>query len=96
MAHILLKEHIHFALASRHHHSGGGESGEYGGGGKHHLYGKGKRKGDRGFYTKKGHHHCIAGSAGCVCTDASKCNVGSNKLPGPHFRRGHHHEDNDE
>lgn len=44
---------------------------EYGKKGGHYL-------GTRGYYTKKGHHHCTRGTPGCVCTDASKCRVGSN------------------
>jgi hypothetical protein len=47
---------------------------------KHGAYGHagGGYKGTRGYYTKKGHHHCTRGTPGCVCTDKSKCKVGTN------------------
>jgi hypothetical protein len=32
-------------------------------------------KGDPGYYTKVGHHHCFDGYPGCVCTTPSKCGV---------------------
>jgi hypothetical protein len=31
--------------------------------------------GTPGFYTAVGHHHCLEGSAGCICTDPHKCNI---------------------
>lgn len=30
-------------------------------------------KGMPGWYTAAGHHHCIKGEKGCVCTDPKKC-----------------------
>ena len=32
-------------------------------------------KGDPGYYTQVGHHHCYDGYPGCVCTTPSKCGV---------------------
>jgi hypothetical protein len=31
--------------------------------------------GTPGFYTAVGHHHCLEGSAGCICTDPHKCSI---------------------
>jgi hypothetical protein len=31
--------------------------------------------GTPGFYTAVGHHHCLQGSAGCICTDPHKCSI---------------------
>jgi hypothetical protein len=62
-------DEIFHAFASHHKKRGGGYGGGGGGG---HGY-----KGDRGFYTAHGHHHCRIGSPGCICTDPSKCRVGS-------------------
>ena len=31
--------------------------------------------GTPGFYTVVGHHHCLQGSAGCICTDPNKCSI---------------------
>jgi hypothetical protein len=59
-------QELFHSFATRHKKRG---HGGYGGG---HGY-----KGDRGFYTKHGHHHCHIGEPGCVCTDPSKCRVGS-------------------
>jgi hypothetical protein len=99
-----------FAFASRHHHKkkhggDGDEGGEYGGG--HHggnpgnPHNKGGRHyvGTKGYYTKKGHHHCFKGSGpGCICTDPSKCHVTHHHsnlgfIPGhdhDHDHHGHH------
>lgn len=44
-------------------------------GGKHYkkVKGYGKGKGDPGYYTASGHHHCKKGTSGCICTDKKKC-----------------------
>lgn len=68
-------QELFHSFATRRHHK---KKEEYGGGGGHHSYGGGHGyKGDRGFYTAHGHHHCRIGSPGCICTDPSKCRVGS-------------------
>lgn len=80
---------------NKHHHNYRGESereeyGHHKGGGhhhyKHHGYGGGY-KGTRGWYTRKGHHHCTKGEPGCICTDPSKCHV----IGGPHGRYDRQH-----
>jgi hypothetical protein len=59
-----------------HHHGGGGYGGHGGNPGNPHNKGGKHYVGTKGYYTKKGHHHCFKGSGpGCICTDPSKCHV---------------------
>lgn len=56
-----------------------------------HTHGPSSRyKGDPGWYTVPGHHHCEKGTPGCICTDCSKCDCNG---PGS-FRGGKHHHTN--
>jgi hypothetical protein len=48
--------------------------------------GYGHGKGDPGWYTIPGHHHCFKGTPGCFCTDKSKCHV----TVVPHHNIKHH------
>lgn len=47
-------------------------------------------KGTKGFYTVKGHHHCAAGSGGCVQTSNYGHGHGKSEYGGSHHEGGHH------
>lgn len=66
--------------------------------------GKPVRGGCAGWYTKVGHHHCCPGSAGCICTNPSRCgkagggaggghggSVGGGHVQGHQHQHGHQH-----